>query len=119
MLALDVALAQDPPVERVASLSGLLLPESTESLKRFHGRALRPSGTLADGRKYFASHGYAHATRFFVSHGRGDTVLPFEAAEATRAELTQAELPVTCVPCDGGHEIPAEVVGPLIEFLFD
>ena len=119
MLALDVALAQDPPIERVASLSGLLLPESTESLKRFHGRALRPSGTYSDGTKYFTSHGYARATRFFVSHGRADTVLPFEGAEATRAQLTEAELPVTFVPFDGGHEIPPEVVSALTKFLFD
>ena len=119
MLALDVALAQDPHVERVASLSGLLLPESIESLKHFHGRALRPSGTYSDGTKYFAKHGYYRATRFFVSHGRSDTVLPFEAAEATRTQLTEAELPVTFVPFDGGHEIPPEVVSALTKFLFD
>lgn len=96
MLTLDVALAQDPPIERAASLSGVLISESAEALRRFHG----------------------HATRFFVSHGRSDTVLPFTGAEATRAQLTQAGVPVTFVPFDGGHEIPPEVVSALTEFLF-
>lgn len=96
MLTLDVALAADPSIDRAASLSGLLIPESIESLQRFHGKA----------------------ASFFLSHGRADGVLPFAGAEATRTQLVQAGLPVTFLPFEGGHEIPDRVVSAVSEFLF-
>lgn len=53
----------------------------------------------------------------FISHGRFDGTLSFRIADRFRAELAAAGLAVTWVPFDGGHEIPAEVIGALNTFL--
>jgi phospholipase/carboxylesterase len=53
----------------------------------------------------------------FMSHGRNDTILPFELAERLEAEMIAAGLAVTFIPFDGSHEIPAEVVIALNDFL--
>jgi phospholipase/carboxylesterase len=53
----------------------------------------------------------------FLAHGRSDTVLPFEIAERFRQKLEAAGIPVTWVPFDGGHGIPAAVVVALNEFI--
>jgi phospholipase/carboxylesterase len=53
----------------------------------------------------------------FLAHGRTDTVLSFDAAERFRTQLQAAGLNVTWCPFDGGHEMPAEVVVALNEFL--
>ena len=53
----------------------------------------------------------------FMSHGRNDTILPFDLAERLKAEMVAAGLSVTFVPFKGDHEIPAEVVIALNDFL--
>ncbi len=95
MLALDVALAADPPVARVAVLSGTLLVDSLPSLRE------KPSTLPA----------------VFVAHGRGDGVVPFAAASAIPTVLSAHGLGVTLLPFDGGHQIPREVVRELRAFL--
>jgi phospholipase/carboxylesterase len=97
MLALDVALAADPPVARVAVLSGVLLADSLPALQR------KPAAPAA----------------VFVSHGRQDPVLPFAEGASIEAVLTPHGYPVTFFPFDGGHEIPSAVVARLHRFLFE
>ncbi len=96
MLALDVALAAAPPVQRVAVLSGALLTDAAAQTAALH--ALRPA--------------------VFISHGREDTRLPFSGAERMKTELEQRGLDVTWLPFSGGHEIPEAVVTELRTFLF-
>ncbi|MEO8181754.1 MAG: hypothetical protein ABI895_23220 [Deltaproteobacteria bacterium] len=95
MLALDVALAAEPPVERVAVLSGVLLADSLPALRleRSTPRAV------------------------FVSHGRQDPVLPFAGGASIETVLTPYGHHVTFFPFDGGHQIPAAVVAQLRAFL--
>ncbi len=47
-----------------------------------------------------------HGLRAFVSHGRDDDDLSFEAADSFRKELAGAGWHVTWCPFDGGHGIP-------------
>ena len=95
MLALDVALAADPPVQRVAALSGTLLVDSLPALR---------AGTTAP-------------PSVFVAHGRDDRVLPFAAGSAIPTLLSAHGYPVKFFPFDGGHQIPAAVVSELRSFL--
>ena len=97
MLALDVALAADPPVQRVAVLSGVLLADSLPALQ------LRRAAPAA----------------VFVSHGRQDPVLPFAEGASIETVLRPHGYPVTFFPFDGGHEIPSAVVARLRAFLFE
>jgi phospholipase/carboxylesterase len=97
MLATDVALAADPPVDGVAILSGTLLAEAV-----WRKAAARP------GPKPMV----------FLSHGREDALLPFPLAEQLKTLLEQNQYPVTWVPFDGGHAIPPEVTRPLTTFLY-
>jgi phospholipase/carboxylesterase len=53
----------------------------------------------------------------FMAHGRNDQVLPFDLAEKLRNDLLVAGMTVRFVVFDGGHEIPAEVVVALGDFL--
>ena len=53
----------------------------------------------------------------FVAHGRSDSVLPFAIAERFVTKLKEAGLTVVWLPFEGGHEIPAEVVSALNDFL--
>jgi len=96
MLSLDVALDAAPPVDRVAALSGLLLVDSLASLRA--ARATRPA--------------------VFISHGRGDTRLPFSGGERAQQLLQRHGYQVVFHPFDGGHEIPPEIVSALGQFLF-
>jgi phospholipase/carboxylesterase len=96
MLSLDVALAADPPVDRVLVLSGSLLADSLAGLS-----ASRPS-----------------RPRVFMSHGRRDHMLPFQGADQARATLERHGFDVTWHPFDGDHEIPSSVVQHVREFLF-
>jgi phospholipase/carboxylesterase len=45
-----------------------------------------------------------------VSHGRGDPLLPFQAAEGLVGMLRAAAWDVTFVPFAGGHAIPFEAL---------
>jgi phospholipase/carboxylesterase len=96
MLSLDIALAADPPVDRVAVLSGSLLADSLDGL-----RSPRSSRPLV-----------------FMSHGRQDPLLPFQGSERAKQTLEQRNFAVSWHPFDGGHEIPRAVVEPLKTFVF-
>jgi len=96
MLALDIALAADPPVDRAAALSGVLLADSLPAL---HQKKGSPPAV-------------------FVAHGRRDPVLPFAGGASIEKVLAPYGHHVSFFPFDGGHEIPEAVVGRLGEFLF-
>ena len=98
MLALDVALAGDPPVDRVAVLSGALLRDSLPALLSERGAPL---------------------PRALVAHGSADRVVPFRSGESIKTLLEPRRHRVTWVPFEGGHEIPPPVVQALRTFLFD
>jgi len=53
----------------------------------------------------------------FMSHGRVDPVLPFQAADELQARLRAARCEVTWLPFAGGHEIPWPVLEGLRSFL--
>ncbi|HEU4577235.1 MAG TPA: dienelactone hydrolase family protein [Polyangiaceae bacterium] len=94
MLALDLGLSADPPIDRVAVLSGVLVADSLPAL---HAKRGKPS--------------------VFVSHGRSDPVLPFAEGASIESLLKPYGVPVTFVPFEGGHQIPAAVVEQLRAFL--
>lgn len=96
MLALDVALHVEPPLDCVAVLSGLLLRDSLGGLSR--KRVGRP--------------------RVFIAHGRNDPVLPFATAERARDMLKRAGFDVRWLPFAGAHSIPSAVRLALDRFLF-
>ena len=95
MLAMDVALAADPPVDRVAVLSGTLLSETL-----WRGRMARPTKPVA-----------------FLTHGRQDGVLPFAGSERLKALLEENDFQVTWLAFEGGHEIPDLVLDGLRAFV--
>jgi phospholipase/carboxylesterase len=97
MLALDVALATAPAVDRVAALSGLLMADSLPALEAAH-----PSGRPL----------------VFASHGRQDPVLPFHGGEHAKDLLERHGFTVTWRPFQGGHEIPVAIIEELRVFLF-
>jgi phospholipase/carboxylesterase len=96
MLALDLALAGDPAVDRVAVLSGALLADSLHGL-----------GRQAE-----------HKPAVFVAHGRFDQIVPFRAAELMHTVLPAHGHELTFQPFPGGHEIPPQVVSALDTFLW-
>ncbi len=97
MLALDVALAGAPAVQRVAALSGALLVDSLPALQ-----ADRPPRPAA-----------------FIAHGTGDPVVPFRSGEVARDLLSSHGLSVAFHAFDGGHTIPRAVTEALGRFLFE
>jgi phospholipase/carboxylesterase len=106
MLALDVALqaqADDPPVARVAVMSGALLADSLAGLRA--QKSALPATKAA-------------LPAVFVSHGRADPVLPFERGASIETVLTAHGYAVTFYPFEGGHQIPAALVARLRQFLF-
>jgi phospholipase/carboxylesterase len=94
MLALDLGLAGEPPIERVAVLSGVLVADSLAAL---HARRGKPA--------------------VFVSHGRSDQMLPFAEGASIESVLKPYGLPVTFFPFEGGHQIPPAVIQQLRSFL--
>lgn len=94
-LALDVALAAEPRVDRVGVLSGALLADSLAAL-----RAAQPP-----------------LPSVFVSHGRTDRVLPFNGGKSIERMLAARGYAVTFFPFAGGHAIPPDVVAALGAFL--
>jgi len=96
MLALDVALACEPRVDRVAVLSGALLLDSLPAVHEGCGRS----------------------RRVLVMHGRADPIVPFENAERAVAILQQRGVPVDFRPFEGRHEIPRSVRSVLGDFAF-
>jgi phospholipase/carboxylesterase len=95
MLALDVALAGAPSVDRVAALSGALLADSSSALQT--ARAARPA--------------------VFIAHGTSDPVVPFRSAEIARDLLQRHGLSVAFHAFGGGHTIPRAITEQLGHFL--
>ena len=96
MLAIDVALAGTPRVDRVVAMSGLLLVDSVSALNA--PRPARP--------------------RFLLSHGRRDPVVAFSGASRAKELLEKHGFAVTWRPFDGGHEIPPSILIEVSRFLF-
>jgi phospholipase/carboxylesterase len=96
MLAIDVALAGAPGVDRVVAMSGVLLVDSLPALTA--PRSGKPA--------------------FLLSHGRQDPVVPFASGAAGKDLLEKHGFPVTWRPFDGGHEIPAPLLAEVDRFLF-
>lgn len=95
MLALDVALAAAPKIDRVAALSGALLADSLPALQA----AQTPLPAA------------------FIAHGTSDPVVPFRSAELARDLLERHGLSVAFHAFDGGHTIPRAVTDELGRFL--
>jgi len=75
------------------------------------------SGTTVDERSWATGFADRKSLPVFISHGRQDVVLPFATADRFRKKMAEAGLIVTWVPFDGGHEMPAEVISALNDFL--
>ncbi|MFK7989695.1 MAG: alpha/beta hydrolase [Sandaracinaceae bacterium] len=95
MLSLDVALTLRFPLAGVATLSG---------------------GPV-DHARWQARMQSRPPARVFVSHGRSDPLLSFEAARALQEELASEGAQVRWLPFDGGHSIPAPVRAGLAAWL--
>ena len=96
MLATDAALASPAAVAGLVILSGSLVAEPIWTARL---QAIPPGFPI------------------FMSHGRGDPVLPFRFAEALRDHAQAAHHAVTWVPFNGGHELPPLVLTSLSAFL--
>lgn len=75
------------------------------------------SGTVVDQKLWSANYARRKGLHVFIAHGRSDPTLSFAVAERMRGEMADAGLLVTWFPFDGGHEISADVVTALNEFL--
>ncbi|MGE0787985.1 MAG: alpha/beta hydrolase [Sandaracinaceae bacterium] len=95
MLALDAALEAEPSLAGVVMLSGGPVDEA-----RWRGR-MSPS----------------RVPRLFMSHGRRDPMLDYEAAMRLQGELVQEGIPVMLHSFDGGHTIPETTVVELVAWL--
>jgi phospholipase/carboxylesterase len=95
MVACQIAFLSDEPLSALVILSGTPINEKT----------------------WRSQMGRRKGLPVFMSHGRSDTILPIDLAERLRAEMVNAGMSVTFVPFEGNHEIPAEVVVALNEFL--
>lgn len=95
MLTADVALLNDPPVDRAAVLSGSLLPHSVASLRAYRD----------------------HMLDVFVSHGSIDRIVPFIYGRELKDALQHQRLLVEWHPFPGDHEIPTSVIQALKIFL--
>jgi phospholipase/carboxylesterase len=95
MLAMDVALAADPPVDRVGILSGTVVAEALWQQEM--SRPAKPA--------------------VFISHGREDPLLPFALSERLRDALQTHGFTVTFLAFTGGHTIPPSAVEGLRTFI--
>jgi phospholipase/carboxylesterase len=95
MVACQIAFLSDEPLSALVVLSGTPINEKTWRTEMGRRKGLP----------------------VFMSHGRNDTILPFDLAERLKTEMVAAGMSVTFVPFEGDHEIPAEVVIALNDFL--
>jgi predicted esterase len=96
MLAADVALARNPPVDKLVVLSGLLLAASLPALRA-------PD---------------VPRSPVFIAHGRKDQTVPFRGGELLRTLLEKQGHAVTFRPFDGPHSLPPrEVFDQMLAFL--
>jgi phospholipase/carboxylesterase len=103
MLAMDVALAANPPVDRVVVLSGTLIAQPVWRQRMREAQEAREKTARP---------------LVFLTHGRQDGVLPFAASEQLHAILQQHGYTVRWLPFAGGHEIPEDLLEPMGEFIF-
>jgi phospholipase/carboxylesterase len=75
------------------------------------------STTIVDEREWMDGYARRRGLPTFIAHGRRDPVLSYAIAERFQSALRDAGLDVTWHPFDGEHEIPAEVVAALNQFL--
>lgn len=95
MVAADIAFTTDEPMEALVLMSTTIVNEQAWRAGMMRRRGLR----------------------VFISHGRRDTMLPFDAADRLQQAMREAGLRVTWHPFDGGHEMPADVVRAINAFL--
>jgi phospholipase/carboxylesterase len=95
MLAFDIALRSQRTLTGVVQLSGARIAE----------RLWNPLLAARSG------------TRAFISHGRSDPDLSFQATERFERELTAAGWLVDFCPFDGGHGVPIPALRGLKRFL--
>ena len=95
MVMSDVAFRSDTPIEVLVLLST----------------------TIVDEREWMNGYARRRGLPVFIAHGRSDPVLSYAIAERFQGALRAAGLDVTWHPFDGAHEIPAEVVSALNQFL--
>jgi phospholipase/carboxylesterase len=95
MVSCQVAFTTDTPLAALLILSGTPI-------------------NLGEWRRGFARR---QGLPIFMAHGRSDSILPFDMAEALYREFLAAGMNVTFVPFEGDHGIPGEVVVALGEFL--
>jgi len=95
MIAADIAFTTDEPIDALVLLSPTIVNEAAWRAGMPRRRGLR----------------------VFISHGRRDTILPFDASDRLGQAMRDAGLRVSWCPFDGGHDVPAEVVIALNAFL--
>jgi len=95
MIAADIAFTTDEPIDALVLLSPTIVNEAAWRAGMPRRRGLR----------------------VFISHGRRDTILPFDASDRLGQAMRDAGLRVSWCPFDGGHDVPAEVVSALNAFL--
>jgi phospholipase/carboxylesterase len=95
MVACQIAFLSDEPLSALVVLSGTPINEKTWRTEMGRRKGLP----------------------VFMSHGHNDAILPYELAERLKAEMIAAGMSVTFVPFEGSHEVPAEVVIALNDFL--
>jgi len=75
------------------------------------------STTIVSERAWAEGYARRRGLPVFIAHGRRDPVLSFAIAERLQRSLRDAGLEVSWHPFDGEHEIPAETVSALNQFL--
>jgi phospholipase/carboxylesterase len=95
MVAADIAFRSDRPIAALVLLSPTLVDEAawTAGMPRRRGLPV------------------------LIAHGRRDTILGLAASERLAQAMRHAGLRVTWLPFDDGHEIPAEAVDGVNQFL--
>ena len=75
------------------------------------------STTIASERDWAAGYARRRGLPVFIAHGRHDSVLSFAIADRLQRSLRDAGLDVSWHPFDGDHEVPAEIIMALNQFL--
>lgn len=95
MLAADLALQGNPPIDRAVVLSGSLLIHTVQAMRASHLR--KPI--------------------FFVSHGAHDRIVPFRYGRELKDALEKQGYAVSWHPFSGDHEIPPSTIQSMQRFL--
>jgi phospholipase/carboxylesterase len=75
------------------------------------------SGTLVDAEEWTPRMPSRRGLRVLQTHGRQDTVLPFEPAEDLATRLREAGVDVRFLPFEGQHEVTLEVSTAVAAFV--